>query len=474
MEQLKRILIKGGILSPNELKEIIAYARSLELKTIHFGSRQDIILPVHEEKKLSATDFQKVTDEIVPNSEHQNIVCSYVSSDIFPSTPWLNGSTYLYILEDFRTRPELKINICDPKQRLTPLFSGQLNFIASEVEDFWYLHFNHELFERNTYYPVLVYSWDIAKTATLIGRVINRASNVEELFRMVNENGTFNNRRVEHPLEIDYHPFPYYEGMNKMGITKYWLGLYWRNNQYDLNFLDEFCDFCLSNRIGKICLTAWKSFIVKGIPKESKLELERFLGRSGINVRHSLLELNWHLPVNDQEALDLKKFLVINFDQNDISTYGLTFGIANEFSRTYFTSIVIEKNQAPSLVKSFDIRPTYNVLHAHNFDPNETDYNIYAQDVDKLELPGLLMELSIIYFEQLGQSNSKTEEEEPDVKTERPVYQCRECLTVYDEDLGDANFGITAGTSFEDLPGHYTCSVCDAPKKSFKTAMLVQ
>ena len=214
-----------------------------------------------------------------------------------------------------------------------------------------------------------------------------------------------NNRTIEKELIVPYKPFPYYEGMNKMGIKQYWLGLYWRNNKYYLNFLKEFCDFCLENRIGKICITPWKSFIVKGIPTESKLLLEKFLGKSGINVRHSLLELNWHLPVADKEALALKKFIVMNFDQNDISTYGLTFAIVTRATRKiYFTSIVIEKNKVPDMMKQYTVRPTYNVLFSEKFDPNSQKYQIYAQDVDQIELPGLLMELSKLYFEQLGEN----------------------------------------------------------------------
>ena len=51
------------------------------------------------------------------------------------------------------------------------------------------------------------------------------------------------------------------------------------------------------------------------------------MGKFGINERHSSLELNWHLPVIDREALELKRFLVRELDQQDISTHGLTFTI---------------------------------------------------------------------------------------------------------------------------------------------------
>ena len=474
MVDLKRIFIKGGILSPSELKQIIKYASSLGLDSLLFGSRQDIIYPKHDARKEKEVEdlFPKLSTSLIQDLTFQNIVCSYVSSDIFPSTYWLNGAAYLYILESFKHQPKLKVNITDPKQQLVPLFSGHLNFIASEHEDYWYLHLNLPTFTNAVYYPVLIYSWDISKIAKEIEETYRDADDIEELFMLINNRIETNNRTIGKELEIKFKPFPYYEGMNKMGINQYWLGLYWRNNRYYLDFLSEFCDFCLDNRIGKICITPWKSFIVKGIPGDSKLMLEKLLGKSGINVRHSLLELNWHLPVNDNDALSLKDFIVRSFDQNDISTYGLTFGIASRGSnKTYFTSIVIEKNTQPNIVKEFHVRPTYNVLHGENFDPNTQKYIVYAQDVDKVELPGLLMELSKLYFNKLGENEEETSlnsNKNLEESLKKEVYQCKDCQTIYDSEFGDKNFNIVPGTLFDKLPKTYKCPVCEASKKEYE------
>jgi rubredoxin len=184
--------------------------------------------------------------------------------------------------------------------------------------------------------------------------------------------------------------------------------------------------------------------------------------------------MNWHLPVNDKEALSLKKYLVTNFDQNDISTYGLTFGITNFDSDTYnFTSIVVEKNKQPETIGDFKIRDTYNLLYAKNFDPNTRQYIMHVQDVDKVELPRLLMELSQLYFEQLG-----TEKEDEGVQvsiaetTQEEVYQCSECLTIYNEIYGDITQNIAPNTAFENLSETYECSLCEASKSSFEKKVL--
>ncbi len=472
-KSLHRVDVKGGVLSPIELQRLIDYAQTVGLDTFHFGSRQDIIFPIQDDRGNYISDQESFDSSLFATASQQNISCSYVSIDIFTATVWLRGTTYLYILEDFRYTPQLRINITDPKQQIVPLFSGDLNFIASPHEDYWYLFLKLPDWEE-LYYPVLIYTWDIAKVAQEIENVYQNVDDVEELFTLLNEKLDTNNKVIEKPLEVDFNPFPYYEGMNKMGINQYWLGIYWRNNRYDLKFLKKLCEFCIEHRIGKICLTPWKSFIIKGIPNESKLALEKLLGKFGINVRHSALELNWHLPVDNNNALDLKKFLVMNFDQNDISTYGLTFGITTTLNQKgYFAAVMIAENRAQP-IQDFTVRPTYTILFAKNFNPNTRKYSIYAQDVDQLDLPGLLLELTKTYFQNLG---TQEEVQSQDSKTKKEileieVYQCKDCKTIYDPSVGDTASMIPEGISFIDLPEDYSCSLCDASKDNFERIIL--
>ena len=474
--QLNRVIVKGGVLSPGELKYICESLESLGLDTISFGSRQDILLP-KKTKKEDLSKFDKLT--IVGSDETgiENIVSSYVCADIFPSTSWLTGDRYLYLLEQFKSKSTLKINLTDPKQRLVPLFTGHINFIASAHEDYWYLYIRLPEWEKTEMYPALIYSWDLDKIEKAIENILQEEpEDIETIFELVSDAVDTNNRTVDKPLEVPFYPFPYFEGMNKIGMDKYWLGLYWRNNKYDISFLKEMCELCSENKIGKISITPWKSFVVKGIPRESKLVWEKFLGKRGINVRHSMLELNWHLPVANEDALNLKKYLVANFDQNDISTYGLTFGIT-DYSKIsyYFTSLVVQKNKQPEKIGNFQTRDTYNLLYAKDFDPNSREYIMHVQDVDKVELPGLLMELSQLYFDQLGSEKEEIATTEVQKETrELEVYQCQDCFTVYNEAYGDITQNIPKNTRFENLPKNYKCSLCEAPKTSFKKVMLLK
>ncbi|GEO02465.1 hypothetical protein AAE02nite_01290 [Adhaeribacter aerolatus] len=469
---LIRVFARGGVVSPGDMKKILETAEDFGNETIHFGSRQDILFPVNiRSKTILDHTFQAIRTEYdFDGNNYQNIVSSYVAADMLPNTSWLHSDTYLYILDDFEQyRTKLKINIADPRQTLVPLFTGNLNFVASKQDNYWYLYLSlPELGEELVLWPALVFTFDVVRTVKALEEVYLEKPNlpVNELFSQTNARMKANNRPLDGGLELSKTPFPSYEGMNKMAGDKYWLGLYWRNNCYTIKFLKALCDLCVETNIGKISLTTWKSFIIKGISEKDKIKYEKLLGKYGINMRHSSLELNWHLPVLDEEALQLKRYLVRTFDQNDISTEGLTFAVKT-VPMVLFTAIVIEKNPVSQYADKYELLDTYNVLYCQDFNPNKRKYITFAKDVLKEDLAPLLMELSCLYYEQLNY--------EPEVKVNKPIaeskpqpnlHQCPDCLTVYDPAFGDGN--ILPGVPFPDLPADYTCPLCEAPKSAFK------
>lgn len=475
---LVRVFIRGGVLSPGDMKQILDTAACFGNETIHFGSRQDILFPVNiRSKAILDHAFEAIQTEYdFDGSNYQNIVSSYAAADMLPATSWLHSDTYLYILDDFdQYRTRLKINIADPRQTLVPLFTGNLNFVASPQENYWYLYLNlPELGPALQRWPALVYTFDVVRTVKALEAVYleQPALPVEGLFRQAMAQVKVNNRPVEEELELPRAPFPSYEGMNKMAGDKYWLGLYWRNNAYTISFLQALCDLCEETNIGKISMTPWKSFIIKGIAEKDKIKYEKLLGKHGINMRHSSLELNWHLPVLDEEALQLKRYLVRTFDQNDISTEGLTFTVKT-VPMELFTSIVVEKNPVSQYAGRYDLLDTFQVLYCQDFNPNKRHYLTFAKDVLQEDLAPVLMKLSLLYYEQLQEEpEAKAPLAPPASKLPRQVHQCADCLTVYDASFGDPEAGIPAGQPFASLPESYVCSLCEAPKSRFQLVEL--
>lgn len=470
---LIRAFVKGGFLSPVDLLRIMELSRSFGNDNVLFGSRQDIMFPSNdlpEDRLEQAFRAINIHYELAGDqSVYQNIVSSYVAVNVVETTRWVKEDTYNVLIDSFEHKPRLKINIVDPLQSLVPLFTGELNFVASQEENYWYLYIRDPRKKNITEcWPRLVAGQDIARISRELEKLFRdfQPFTVEEMYLMfMNNLFRLNYKPITEKLKLHNTAFPYYEGLNAMLNNQYWLGLYWRNNQYDIDFMSAACRLCQETNISKINIIPWKAFIIKGIRATDRLRWQKLMGKFGINERHSSLELNWHLPVMDAEALELKQFLVRELDQQDISTHGLTFTIKTNREILYFTSVVIEKNVAPDGIPG----DHYNILYAKNFNPHNTVYQTYARKIRKEIIPALLIELSKLYFKQLNPEQEKSEEVKTSTgpKHVASVYQCSNCLTVYDEKYGDPVAGIPAGVPFGKLPDAYTCHVCDSPKNDF-------
>ncbi len=467
VKDLIRVFVKGGIISPGDFLKVLLIAEKLGAQHIHFGSRQDILFPAKEKsKEILDETFQAIKTEYEINTFHyQNILSSYLTLDILPGKNWLASHTYHYIINHFDYRTKLRVNVVDPSQSLVPLFTGQINFIASNQENYWfvYLRFKHI---QNTPWqmPFLVYTEDLVKIARALEEVdvMDKSWDYKQIFEYLNDHAKVNTQPVTENLVLPEPHFPYYEGIHRQSDEKYWLGLYWRTNQYKISTLKAIMERCIETEVGKVTLTPWKSFVIKGILEKDRLGWEKLMGKFGMNLRHSALELNWHLPALDQEALDLKFFLVRELDKLDVSTYGLTFTIKTSSDITLFTSVVIEKVEDGE-------QDMYNLLYSKSFNPNLTDYHYYAKDIHKSVLAPLIVELSKVYYDSLNEQQI----ESPKVKSirdniEKDMYQCIHCQTIYDAEYGDPEANISAGTSFRQLPADYVCPTCGGKKEGFQ------
>lgn len=47
-------------------------------------------------------------------------------------------------------------------------------------------------------------------------------------------------------------------------------------------------------------------------------------------------------------------------------------------------------------------------------------------------------------------------------------YICKVCFTIYYPEAGEPEEGIPPGTSFEQLPDSWTCTVCGSSKDNFE------
>lgn len=474
-KQTFRILAKGGILTTTHLLNILKIAKLGGTNFVHFGSRQDVLFYVDDISLEMAkeafgdleTDFV-VRGQVKQNA--QNIVSSYVASDLMASTPWVSSGSILHVLENFKYKPKLRVNIADPAQTLVPLLFGHLNFIASPIQHFWYLYIRRYDEDVPVRWPVLVLSEDIATLSEAIERNWNYFSQggMPEWFETMKDLVSYTSRNVESELTFTYNYQHDYEGFGKMhNAQNYWAGFYWRNNEYDIAFLEEVCFLCAQTGIAKLCITPWKSFMIKDIAEKDLVTWHRLLGRYGITMRHSLFELNWHLPLHDKKALKLKQRVVEYFDKRDVCVHGLTFGVKTKPEPSFY-SVKIERRDGFKVLGQIDVFVKYKISYVKDFNPNLCEF-IEVATVSASQVPKVLQKLTLKFYEQLhGSSLAIGKRIEKVEKVQHQVYQCNNCLTIYDEKKGNLAKNIPPQTPFNSLSSDFCCPLCDAPKDAFE------
>lgn len=463
----------GGIVSPGTLQYILLAAREAGVRDISFGARQQLLMYVKAEtvRGSGILDFKNklynsnIDFEIDTNS-FPNIISSYCAEEVFPTGQWISEGIYKDIFDGFDYQPKLKVNISDFQQSFTPFFTGNLNFIASNTQNFWYLYVRPKQTNRIFRFPILIYTLEIPKISKRIEEVIwdNPAMDENEVYEKVIAQGEIISQVIREDLKLPQFSLPYYEGFNRYG-DKTWLGIYRRNETFSVGFLQEICDVCLETKVGQICTTPWKSLIIKGIEKKHRGLWDGLLGKHTINVRHAANELNWQVEDLSPEGLALKKSIIREFDDEDVRTFGLSFAVQTRSKSEVFGSVVIKKrNIFGGLSSAFDI------YHTADFNPNTRELILFEKGVNKAHVPEILQRLSKRFY-ALSSKQEVTVVKEKERKASDlqliKVHQCKVCFTVYDERFGDSVNNIAVGVKFMDLSKDYCCPVCEAAKEEF-------
>ena len=472
-----RINFKGGIVSPGELKYILKAAQESQVDEVRFGLRQQLILHLphpfartfEQAMLLQSIDFQ------VDSNEYPNIISSYVAEEVFQKGNWLTEGIYKDILDLFDYKSLLKINISDNQQSFTPYFSGHLNFISSSNPNFWYLYIRLPKTNKVFSFDKLIFSNEISKVCRQLEEQIliqeeQYIDNIDALFAIIPS-------LISLPKETELEPakftLPYYEGFNRYG-KKTWLGIYRRNEYFNVKFLIKLCELCQETKIGEICLTPFKSLIIKGIDEKNREKWSNVLSEFNINVRHAANELNWQVEDDSDDALRLKMSLVEIFDKIDLRTFGLCFGIKTRPRTEVYASIMVQRRR----FKLFNFVPlhfVYDISYTEDFNPNGRTKKYFETSILRINLDEQLRRSVLKYNKMTAENAIKAaglrddhKEKEEIRPSTKKVYKCKHCFTIYDADFGDLLNKIPAGVPFSKLPASYVCPTCEAEKKDFK------
>ncbi len=468
-----KINLPGGVVAAGDLYEILVLAQNAGATHMRFGNRQQLYFEIDSDE-LDALDvelFNAGIDYEANAAEYPNIVSSYIADGIFNQENWLKEGVYKDIFDLFDYKPLLKINIVDGSQTFAPFFTGNLNFIASSVSNYWYLQIRYPKTNIVYSWPSLIYSEDIPALAKTIEEVIfaNKQQFYDQpeidsslLHQLVSADRDFVIQQIEQPLKLPDFQLPYYEGFNKQG-NKYWLGIYRRDELFAIELLMEICNLCMQTRIGQLYISPWKSLLIKNIEPADRPLWGNILNKYRVNIRHASNELNWQVEDLCRQCLQLKQQLVREFEEADLRTYRLSFVVKRSPKSGLYGSIIIRD-------RGNDL---YEIAHTQDFNPNTKEVVVYRQGVPANELSTHLMALCSDFY---GRQSMELKPAAVMV-TEAPqiegitVHQCGDCLTIYDEAHGDEHNGISPGVPFAGLLS-YECPVCGSSKEAFKPVLM--
>ncbi|HNR05929.1 MAG TPA: hypothetical protein PKM27_01365 [Saprospiraceae bacterium] len=461
----------GGIWPSGLLVTLTGILKEVKTERLKFGLRQSMHFRVHKIycdyccRQLEKAGILYEAD----SDAYPNVMSSYPAAGIFSPASWLTEGVYRDILDELQFRPRLKINICDIHQSFTPFFTGNVNWISSAIPHYWHLYIRFP--GTNS-----VYAWKELFYTNELMRFSRQLDSRMSDFRPVNEvqckvageqlqlvmksrGGT----TIPKEAEPDFPPFTlsYYEGFNAFQ-DHYWLGIYRRDEFFDVGFLHELGLLSQETRIGQICSTAWKSLIIKGIEDKDRPKWIRLLNRYQINLRHALNELNFQVEDDSPSGLALKHFLVKRFNDADIRTTGICFGIKTRSKAEIFSSILIRKKYLFHLL-GLDFIPVYDIFAAKDFNPNERSEYLIGKSLFRYLVPDQLIACIRSYYRFRLEDPLWQEKLIPGAGVDssdagQPEYffQCRQCLSL-------AEF-----IPPEVLPWGYRCSVCEAPPGEFE------
>jgi len=475
--QFVKINLSGGAISPGELLNLLIPLEEAGITEVKFGSRQQLYFLIND-SQLEELEYTLLNQEFayeIGQDIYPNIVSSYVADGLFNQGAWIREGVYKDVLDSFDFNPRLKVNIVDSTQSLVPYYTGNLNFITSEISNYWHLQLRFS--KSNLFYTwsTLVNTDDIARLcyfleSTLIETLVTTATEGQELGQklesLATASGIFFFQSIGQPFLEPAFKLPYYEGFNTYQ-DRLWLGVYRRSETFSIAFLRDICHLCLQHRIGQFYTTPWKSIIIKDIQASVRSSFDIVLDRHRINLRHALNELNWMTEDFDPAALALKQELVHCMNWLDIRTYKLCFGIKMQPKSGIWGSVILR------FIESKENKTWFQVQHTQNFNPNSRDFITYQKRVERAELTAVILALCEDFYRL---QDSELAQELPITPTQittgesEPInvtYQCPACQTTYDPIWGDSTQDIPAGTSFEDLPETYCCSVCENEKLTF-------
>lgn len=459
-----RITSLGGAINLIDLNDLVSFCIKKSIDRLVLNRFQEIEVSTEEDVYPELISF--LDEKEIPyftDGSLYSVQSSYPSLGIFPSKKWLNRSVYNNVLNGFKKGQRLQVGLIDDSQDLMGPMENQLNFLASDQINFWYLYVSLSPEEKPFLWPVLIDSDSITYLVRKIEAKWMENQNIgsEELINSINQKIEYLYRGFKKEPRIAIQKVPYYDGFHNIG-GKYWLGITTRKNIFEPTVLSYLVSLCREQKIHHVFLTHWSSIIVKGIKESNMSKWDEFLGLYGITTGHAYYELNWKTYGESDYYQTVKDKVVQLFYKKKVRVWGLSIGLYTQ-ERNISTSIGIKIKPIIGFFNWF----VYDLYIAKDFNPNLKEYKQVGQRLSFKELSDHLLQVIKDSSRKLYKNDDALYSAGLPEEAVPLVHQCSQCLTVYDT-LKES----IKKPAFNELPDSFTCEVCSGKKSMFKEVKL--
>lgn len=430
----------GGVISTGSLRQLALHCQTADVH-LRIGRRMNLTMDL---KPQIVPEFTRRLREWVEFSSSENNVISSACS--MESHAWLKESTMIEAAESVASvSSPVEVSLIDPGQTLVPRFESELNFLAMPEEGTWSCVVRREGVVHSTAARIL--TQDLPEAVSTYSAA--SSGKLSDRLRVFGGPAP----GMEPPLSAR----PEYEGFHKHG-GKWSLGFFHTSGRYDGSLVEEMAYLCTKDSLGRVYLTPWHSFLIKGIPERSLLVWEDYLRRRGIETRHASSALYWRMLGGEPLLYEARDRIVRECISREVPSH-VVFAAGRDTA----------EEQAAISIELTGRFPARFRLYSKQYALDRKKHGTFLLGFLPRAVRKLLENASGPAVSSPQQTPSALQSA-PAVKSTHASYVCEECMNVYSAEYGDAVSGVLPGVPFESVPPTYACPVCGADKKRFKKA----
>ena len=412
----------GGILLPQDLKNLIWKLKAKKVSQVHLGMRQNLWWDSQESENYHPKDVPSQT------------ISSLWLWDVVKGTSWYNPGVIFEIIHHLpELPPGFIVEILDSAHSVFHPIPGTLRFQTWEQSQVWTLEIC--LGEEIWLWPHKVLTGDLGPLVETLILQFPSTTGVDferNLGFCVNKKPLGTGKFPEAGL---------WEGWSGTSTRHRNLHLRRSSGTYTLDFLMDVASLAEKQNLPRLALSPWGGLTLSGITNENVGKWNQLLKIHNLSLRSGAEK--WCLfPMEDsQELINLKCDLESRLSQIERRTEEQIFLIRRE------QTLLTAPRNFPHLILREDETGLLSPPHG-----NPQLFQSWE------EIPDLLFPLS--------SETPLTPVSSPPIEVKK-CWKCPDCLNVYDPTLGEK-------VDFWSLPTSYECQVCGAPKSTFIPMLGIQ